>query len=103
MIARTSIAAYHELRREGALGAKQRAALALVRRYPGRTAVELTQLAGLRDPNGVRPRLVELAREGYIEAASNRQCSITGRMAMTWRLAERKEQRELFGIYEDHD
>ena len=102
MINQLSIQIYHDLRREGELGERQRAVLDLVRRYPGRTAQELTDLARLKDPNAVRPRLVELAREGWVEAAGSRQCSVTGRMAMTWRLVERREQPELFEITEDH-
>lgn len=102
MIAQTSIATYHDLRAEGALGERQRFVLDLVRRYPGRTAIELTDLARLRDPNGVRPRLVELAKAGWIEAAGNRRCSVTGRMAMTWQAAGKPEQGELFEALQDH-
>jgi hypothetical protein len=102
MIARTSIETYHDLRREGALGERQRFVLDLVRRYPGRTAVELTELAGFRDPNAVRPRLVELAKAGWVEAAGSRQCSVTGRMAMTWQAAGKPEQGELFEALRDH-
>lgn len=102
MIARTSIATYHDLRREGELGERQRFVLDLVRRYPGRTARELTDLAHLRDPNGVRPRLVELAKAGHVECAGNRLCSVTGRMAMTWRTVGRPEQGELFESLQEH-
>jgi len=102
MIARTSIETYHDLRREGELGERQRFVLDLVRRYPGRTAVELTELAGFRDPNAVRPRLVELAREGWVEAAGNRLCGVTRRMAMTWKIAGKPEQGELFEALQDH-
>lgn len=51
MIARTSIETYHDLRREGALGERQRFVLDLVRRFPGRTAIELTALAASAPPS----------------------------------------------------
>ncbi len=95
MIAPTSLATYHDLRREG-LGERQRLVLELVRCYPRRTAQELTELARFRDPNAVRPRLCELAKAGHIEAAGMRRCSVTRRNATTWRVVGQSEQGELF-------
>lgn len=96
MIAFTSSETYHDLRKSGELGDRQREVLSLVRLNPGKTAQELTTIAHYRDPNRVRPRLVELAHNGYIECAGNRLCTETGRMAMTWRIRTYREQGELF-------
>ncbi len=98
MIAQTKMQAYHDLKRDGQLGRRQQEVLSLVRLHPGRTAMELSELAGWSDPNRCRPRLVELARSGHIEPAGNRPCSVTGKACMTWRVAAKKEQGELFEI-----
>lgn len=92
-----SIESLLQLRRSGELGAMQQEALSLVRLHPGRTAQELTEIARYRDPNKLRPRIVELARAGHIEPAGNRLCTITGRPCMTWRIKQTREQGELFG------
>ena len=95
MIEKTSIEAFHDLRREGALGAMQQEALRLIRRYPGRTARELAEIGRHPDPNVLRPRIVELARLGYIGAVGTKRCTVTGRRAIAWRIREAREQGEL--------
>ena len=97
MITRTSIETFHDLRCEGALGAMQQEALALIRLHPGCTARELACIGRHPDPNVLRPRIVELARLGYIAAVGTKRCTITGRRAIAWRRRETREQGELFG------
>ena len=89
----TRAAAYAELR--PTLGRRQADVLSLVRLNPGRTALELARIAKWGDPNRLRPRLVELAHAGYIEPAGNRECAVSGKAAMTWRVPARREQGEL--------
>ena len=89
----TRAAAYAELR--PTLGRRQAQVLSLVRLNPGHTALELARIAGWADPNRVRPRLVELAEAGHIEPAGNRECAVSGKMAMCWRVPVRKAQGEL--------
>ena len=95
MISRESVEAFHDLRREGALGAMQAEALALIRLHPGRTARELACIGRHPDPNVLRPRIVELARLGYISADGTKRCTVTGRRAIAWRIRETREQGEL--------
>jgi hypothetical protein len=89
----TRAAALAELR--PTLGKRQADVLSLVRLRPGKTAWELTEIGRYREPNAVRPRLVELAKAGHIVATGNRVCSVSGKMAMTWAIPERREQGEL--------
>ena len=96
MIARTSIESFHELRKDGTLGAMQQATLSLIRLHPCRTARELADLGGYYDPNAIRPRIVELHSKGLIETAGVRVCSVTGKGAMTWQVKRYEPQRELF-------
>lgn len=90
----TRAAAYAELR--PTLGRRQAEVLSLVRLNPGRTALELARIAKWGDPNRLRPRLVELAHAGYVEPAGSRECAVSGKAAMTWRLAGPVAQGELF-------
>lgn len=55
--------------------------------YP--TDWEITKVLQYADPNKVRPRRNELMRYGLIEEAGRRQCSITGKLALTWKLSPR--------------
>ena len=95
MIEKTSIEAFHDLRCEGTLGAMQAGALQLIRLHPGRTARELASIGRHPDPNVLRPRIVELARLGYIAANGTKRCTVTGRRAIAWRIREAREQGEL--------
>ncbi len=89
----TRAAVYYDLR--NSLGARQQEVLSLVRLHPKHTALELAKLAGWTDPNRVRPRLVELVEAGHIETAGNRECAVSGKLAMTWRVVMRRAQGEL--------
>ena len=89
----TRAAAYAELR--PTLGRRQADVMSLVILNPGKTAWELTVIGHYREPNAVRPRLVELARAGHIEACGSRECAVSGRAATCWRVPARREQGEL--------
>lgn len=70
------------------LGDLHRWAIDVVRRYPGRTATELTELAGELDPRRLNRRLGELAKLGRLRRGQPRPCRITDRRAATWYVAE---------------
>ena len=55
--------------------------------YP--TDREIAKLLQYADPNKVRPRRYELMQHGLIEEAGKRECSITGKLALTWKLSLR--------------
>ena len=61
--------------------------LNLVGQYP--TDREITKLLGYADPNRVRPRRNELMQYGLIEEAGKRECSITKKTALTWKISPR--------------
>lgn len=96
MINRQSIEAFHEIRRDGTLGAMQEEVLSLIRLHPGKTARELAELGCHADPNAVRPRIVELRQAGLIEEAGVRICSVSGKGSATWKLRVYDPQRRLF-------
>lgn len=80
----TSHRAAHEI--EPALGDLQRKAVATVRQWPDRTCQELADLLALRDPRTLNRRITEVARRGWIVSSGERRCSVTGRVARTWRV-----------------
>jgi len=52
---------------------------------------ELAKELGFSDPNNIRPRRYELMKMGVIVEAGKRPCSISHRIALTWRVIENKE------------
>lgn len=78
----------------------QRAALALVRQHPGRTCVDLAQVACAGDERGIEfhrqrigRRLSELERAGLIEHQGHATDPRTGRRAVRWWPVEGVERR----------
>lgn len=67
--------------------------LGLVRRYPGRTAVELWRLcadderAALVEMQSVRRRLTDLHHRGLVRQGSERACTVRGSRMVTWEMA----------------
>ncbi len=61
--------------------------LELVRKYPGRTSLELSRLCDL-DRYQIARRLSDLEHAGEIEKGEIRVCRIAGRMAVTWRVRD---------------
>lgn len=50
---------------------------------------ELAKELGFSDPNNVRPRRYELMKMGVIVEAGKRPCSISHKLALTWRAVEK--------------
>lgn len=65
-----------------------REVIALIREYPGRTANELSDIAGDRDPRRIGRRLTELRRMKKIADAGIKECTVTGRNAQTYKIHE---------------
>ena len=79
----TSLISYAQLRES--LGDRQKVVLILIRKNPDCTDRELTNLLGSFDSNFVRPRRNELVKLGLIEESGKKKCSMSGRLAITWR------------------
>jgi hypothetical protein len=67
------------------LGEMQRLVYDCIRLNPCLTDREIALKLCLRDPNGVRPRRFELMEAGLIQEAPKRVCSVSGRLALTWK------------------
>lgn len=94
-VAGTSILSYQELKET--LGERQRSVLDLIERFPCRTDRELAKIAGVADPNMIRPRRTELTRRGLVRESGRRRCDVSGKLAATWRVVYEHEQLDLFG------
>ncbi len=88
----TSVQSYREIRET--LGDRQRQVYDLIQRHPNRTDRELASIAGVNDPNQIRPRRTELTDKGLIAEGGRRRCTVTGKVAKTWRIT-RHEQLKL--------
>jgi len=69
------------------IGRLQRRVLQLIQEHPDRTARELERIAEafMSPADTVHKRLSELREMGKIVSRHRRQCSVTGRIAQTWR------------------
>lgn len=68
--------------------------LALIAKHPGRTANELSDIAGDRDPRRIGRRIPELRRLERIINAGVRECSVTGKNAQTYKVNEGDKKHE---------
>lgn len=94
----TAIAVYHEDIEPTILGRQMfvRGNLAryIARRAQTPTGLELLALMqewfpdSHLDVNSIRPRLTELAAKGLVRRGPKRTCSMSGKTAITWELAE---------------
>ena len=86
----TSLLAYLSLRD---LGLRQSEVLGAIRRmnrgglFP--TDRELSEFLGYADPNKVRPRRNDLMRFGLVREHGKRECGVSGKLALTWKVMER--------------
>lgn len=53
--------------------------------YP--TDREIAQNLGAQDPNFVRPRRYELVKLGWVHIEGKKICSVTGKLAYSWRVS----------------
>ena len=101
MIQRTSVQSFHEEKDSLRLGERQQLVYNLIRRFPGKTDRELAlifaaQIGHPVDPNVIRPRRHELVEKGLVELFEKRECKVTGKTSMTWKIVSHQMQRELF-------
>lgn len=87
----TSLLTYGWLQNVG-LGEKQRKVFEVIKtctlQHNHPTDREIARKLDYKDPNKVRPRRFELMEEGIIVEAGKRKCSISGRLALTWKVPE---------------
>jgi hypothetical protein len=85
----TSLLAYQELKAEGVVDSNQQKVLDTLKHYcknyAGLTDRELQVCLGWKDSNMVRPRRRELVKQGLVEDAGQRECSVSRRLAKIWR------------------
>jgi len=90
----TSAEAAAEHTRSGRRDRHGRIVLGLVARYPGRTAIEIWQLATadekreLKEPQEVRRRCCDLLQAGLIVQGPRRVCTVRGTGMVVWRVVE---------------
>lgn len=78
----TSLLAYLDLE----LGPRQKQVLAIIRALGCPTNLEMSKF--LQIPiNQITPRTNELVKLGFVKECEKRTCSISGRLAISWRLA----------------
>lgn len=80
-IRKTSVEAFNALTD---LGKRQRVVWDAIKKFPNRTALELSALLRKPDPNFVRPRISELSELGLIWGNGKRKCRVSGKKALTW-------------------
>ena len=80
----TSHIAAETVQKTGKRSRNQGIALELVRRYPGRTACELSQLTDQMERHEMSRRLPEVAAQGLIHKGARRKSRATGNPAVTW-------------------
>lgn len=85
MIKQTSLASHADLVRNGTLGKLQLLAWTVLQQSRnGLTGAEVERAGG---KSGLWKRLSELKKLGVIQESEVRECSITGRMALTWKIS----------------
>jgi len=81
----TSLMAYTSIREDGSVGAMQEKVLNFIKYNPDLTDSEITYRLGYSDRNKIRPRRNELMKKGVVVPSGKKKCSISKRMAYTWR------------------
>ena len=81
----TSHESAREITRSGRRARQQHAVLTLVRQHPGHTSHELSRY-GI-DRYTLARRLPELRAAGLVVSGEVRECTVTGKRALTWRAA----------------
>ena len=74
------------------LAEKRKRALFFVEFHPGKTANELSNIAGDRDPRTIGRRLNELEKIGLIHRAGKRPCSTTGKTTYIWKIGRKEPE-----------
>lgn len=82
----TSLISYFHLKQQGVLGKGQKEVLSALQHLWSATDNEIARFLGYADPNKVRPRRNELVKQGLVFGYGKRQCSITNKKCIEWRL-----------------
>lgn len=80
----SSHSAAEEVTRSGKREGQVLAVLALVRKYPGSTSLELAKHSVGLDRYVTARRLPELEKQGLVRKGDERPCTINGRSMVTW-------------------
>ena len=81
----TSAEAAHAVTASGKRSRNAEIVLALVKQYPGCTAVELQRKPGHElDRHEVSRRLADLATRGYVYKGAQRACQVNGTQMVVW-------------------
>ena len=89
MTQQTSIDAYHDLQGHNKLGSRQKAVLDAFAKYgqiKACTNLEISTWTNIKI-NQVTPRTYELRKLGYIIKSHKRICSVSGRVAIAWKVS----------------
>lgn len=91
MVRDTSIISYRELQ-AGKLGLLQQKVFDVIKQHPlGITDREIINIVGI-EGNSIRPRRYELFKKGLVVEAGKRKCSISGKLALTWKLNKQDDE-----------
>ena len=82
-IADTSLLAYADIKVE--LGVRQKAVLDVITYLGICTNTEISKFLGL-PINQITPRVFELREKGCVVLDTKRECKVTGRLAMAWKV-----------------
>lgn len=97
IVRQTSLEAYDIV---GHLGHKQKKVLAIIHKHSRfkdfLTDREIARELGFMDPNKVRPRRHELMKLGLIVEEGTKKCTVTGRTAITWKIAVDNQRLNVF-------
>ncbi len=85
MVQETSSESYKELHKTN-LESRQNEVLIGLVKYGPCTDLELCHRMKKTDPNYVRPRRNELVKMGKVRMVNKRQCTISGKMSMVFRV-----------------
>lgn len=83
MMRSTSLDAYQEIKPE--LGARQQVVLDGIKKLGCPTNLELSKYLYI-PINQITPRTNELVKKGLVIECEKRQCSVSGRIAISWRV-----------------
>lgn len=84
-VRQTSKVVYKDLVEGGFISEQQQEIYELICDNYGLTDRELCKVAGFSDPNHLRPRRNELCSLGLVEEVTKRKCTISNRVALTWK------------------
>lgn len=85
MMQDTSLDAYFEIQLK--VGKMQRIVFEAIAHLGCPTDLEIARYLGFTDPNKVKPRRNELVKKNLVTECTKRNCFVSGRKAITWRVS----------------